>query len=172
MGRIEHIGDATLYLGELFGMMYFPMFGASRQLQILNSVICLIAVFMMDYFVNAKGPPKMSFHNNAMQTPPGIVPVIDGCKRYISLRIMRHASSQKSLTAFTHSFFLQTSAALSYSLSKRPFWYRFFNTAITLAKPVMQSFSLGIIPQNSKSPKVKPCQIWDAVSSPVLSIGG
>lgn len=172
MSRIEHIGEATLYLGALFGMMYLPMLSASHQLQILNSIICFVIIFMMDYFIGTKRAAKVFFHDHTMQPTPSILPMVDGCKSCISLRIMRHSGAKKAFTRFTDSLSLKASATFSYSFSERPFRNSFFFAAVTSAKPIVQSLPLGIISDNNQAIKAKPCQIRDAIGSPILSIGG
>lgn len=170
--RKEIIGDCTLYLGVLLGMVYLPVFCASHQYQILNSIICFVAILMVDYFINTKRATKIFFHNHAMQSAPDIRAMVYGCKRYIALGIMRHSGTQKPFTALADIFPLKASATFGYPLSQRPFRDRFIVSAFTAAKPIMQAFTLGIITDNSQATKAEPSQIRNAICSPILCIGG
>lgn len=169
--RIERIGDATLYLG--LPVVVTGVFGTGHNFEILNAIISLIAVLVMYDLVSRQFAPKVAFHNDAVFAPPHVFAVGLGCKRDISVCVMRLTSTEMPVVASLSGYCipLEATATFGATLSQRPTLYSLSLAAITTAIPIVKLSTLFGVRNHYQSPITIPRKIWDFVCAPILCIG-
>jgi hypothetical protein len=169
--RIEHIGDATLYLGVSMAMES-GMFSPRNQFKIFDSIVGFIPVAVVDKLARVKRSAKMVFHNNPVLPSPASLHGLGADNDISAINGFPILEKVMGLAFFAHSLFLQTSATMRYSLSQRPLGNRFLGSAIASAHPIMQTASLLVVFDRDKPSEPLARQIRDFILSPVLCIGG
>jgi hypothetical protein len=169
--RVEHIGDATLYLGS--SVMVPAVIGSGHDFEVFNPIVGFITVLVVNDLVTVQTLADNGLHNNAMLSTPSVRAVRLGSQRDVAVRVMRFPASEMPMVASATAdcLSLQASAASRDALPEGPAFDRLSVRAIAGTFPVMELAFLAGITSHAQPAKSLADKVGYSVLAPIARGG-
>lgn len=171
--RVEHLAEGVTCILGLVPVVQDPVLCSCHHGQVLDAVVCLVAVDVVDNFVMPQRSAEMALHDDAMFATPGSIPPSLGGECDVAVGVVGLAAAIVRVigTYLGSGLTLETPATLGDSLPEGPLRNGLLGAALASAQPVVQSPALLGVGHSSQATKTLPRQVRDFVGAPILCVG-